>query len=1053
MSSDVQKYCTIIKDKYKHQPIIPTDWPPRIGKDFFGRLTLIETRDASLKTCQQKAWYMLRGQVDKITEDIDDNAEISIQDIFKPRDNDGQSLRVAIDGPPGIGKTSLCHKVLNMWANGEIEHIQYDLMLYCPLRNDKVAQANSLEDLCLYRSPIVSNVIKWITATEGEGLLIIFDGWDELSTDLRKSSLATYIIRREMLDKCSVIVTSRSYATSSLIEIAPVIRCIEVMGFSKKEVVEVVEGILEKEPNMATELIEELEMREDIKSLCYIPLICSLVILVYRKSDGYLPATLTELYENFILQTIRRHVKLETTHNIEPRHLNSLVDLPPTLATHFKEMCKFAYVNLSEENPIMSFNSGNVCQSLDQSMKEDFLGLMTVFTVYDEEMYQFLHLTIQEFLAAWWIAKHEKSEVVFIEHFDDDHFRMCLRFVAGLTHLEQESYQQFFNKKIVPCRMIPLFGSKVYSYFHFCQNSELFNFIKLDILLLHLLHESQNTQLCEGLSQSMKKQSLCLKVYGEDLCLSLFDFLCFSHFLNKSNETWNYLDMGRIRHEAINIFANALSQNNHVQCKRLKAEMIISETNIKSVTALFQSSFCHNLQECYIGLDIFEPPQYLPNAIPCILLQLIKLQHLERLHFTIGSDMMDTKQNVLLELEESLCNNTTLHELVIKLPLCIPNTISIGIINCVIKGVTKNKSIQSFSLNCDRGIFGMSTENTIEDKVIENLLKENCTLKALALNLPDEIIPPIDILEVTTPLKALKIGQSHQLTTLLPQHIKGLHCLIHKNRTHPFFPLLLVPQYTLSYLFQSNCNLQQLEITLDRAETVIELFTILQSNTTLKVLTVCIKENSIFETMGPSLQDMLGLNQTIEYLQVRPFIPICYLSFLTAGLVCNTTLKGLDVFIPLSDTNPELKALLNVISGKNKLTELKVDFILNQPCVTQRKTQLFYENGLPLITDMLRSHKTIDLLDITTVYVVDDLDEAICPSRAKLSLELWTIVFFHSTLQYIGIHAVFNNNLKCALALTHKYMKENEPQRTPPIINLNFSMHSIFHNLHPSLDL
>ena len=208
------------------------------------------------------------------------------------------------------------------------------------------------------------------------------------------------------------------------------------MGFSKKEVVEVVEGILEKEPNMATELIEELEMREDIKSLCYIPLICSLVILVYRKSDGYLPATLTELYENFILQTIRRHVKLETTHNIEPRHLNGLVDLPTTLATHFKEMCKFAYVNLSEQTPIMSFNSGNVCQSLDQSMKEDFLGLMTVFTVYDEEMYQFLHLTIQEFLAAWWIAKHEKSEVVFIEHFDDDHFRMCLRFVVLFTEIE-----------------------------------------------------------------------------------------------------------------------------------------------------------------------------------------------------------------------------------------------------------------------------------------------------------------------------------------------------------------------------------------------------------------------------------------------------------------------------------------------------------------------------------------------------------------------------------------------------------------------------------------
>ena len=903
----------------------------------------------------------------------------------------------------------------------------------------------------------MSSVVKWITATEGEGLLIIFDGWDELSTGLRKSSLATYIIRREMLDKCSVIVTSRSYATSSLIEILPVIRRIEVMGFSQVEIDIVVRGILEEKPNMATELIEELEIREDIKSLCYIPLICSIVILVYRKSDGYLPTTLTELYENYILQTIRRHVKLETTHNIEPRHLNGLVDLPPTLATPFKEMCKFAYVNLSEQTPIMSFNSGNVCQSLDQSMKEDFLGLMTVFTVYDEEMYQFLHLTIQEFLAAWWIAKHEKSEVVFIEHFDDDHFRMCLRFVAGLTHLEQESYQQFITTKLELCNAAPLFGSETYSYFHFCQSSECFNFIKLDILLFHLLHESQNTKLCEVLSQSMKKQSMCLKVRGENLLLPMFDFLCFSQFLNKSNETWNYLDMGRIRHEAVKLFANALVEKKNVQCKRLKAEMLISETNIKSVTALFQSSFCHNLQECYIGLDIFEPPQYLPSAIPCILLQLIKLQHLERLHFTIGSYMMDTKQSVLLELEESLCNNTTLHELVIKLSSCIPNTISIGIINCVIKGVTKNKSIQSFSLHYDRGIFRMSTENTIEDRVIENLLKENCTLKALALNLPDEIIPPINIMEVNTPLKALKTGPSHQLTTLLPQHIKGLHCLIHENYTYPVRPFLLVPQYTLSYLFQSHCDLQQLELTLDRAETVIELFTILQSNATLKVLTVYIKGNSIFETMGPSLQDMLGRNQTIEYLQICPFIPTspCYLSFLTAGLVGNTTLKGLSLFVPLSDTNPELKALLNVISEKEKLTELKVNFLFNQPCLKQSdwKTQLFYEHGLPLITDMLLSHKTIDLLDITCVYLIDCYDDTICRSRAIPSLEFWAVIFLHPTLRYIGINFHLNTNLKCLLALNYDCHKDDQPQRNPPIIILYQSMPSIFQDSYSKLNL
>ena len=79
--------------------------------------------------------------------------------------------------------------------------------------------------------------------------------------------------------------------------------------------------------------------------------------------------------------------------------------------------------------------------------------------MYGEKSYQFLHLSIQEFLAAWWIAKYERTEKVFNDHFNDDHFRMCLRFVAGLTHLKHRDYKQFFNKEVdLQCKRIPQFG-------------------------------------------------------------------------------------------------------------------------------------------------------------------------------------------------------------------------------------------------------------------------------------------------------------------------------------------------------------------------------------------------------------------------------------------------------------------------------------------------------------------------------------------------------------------------------------------------------------------
>ena len=45
LDPDVQRYCDIMIYRYKCQPIVPTDWPPPVGQDFFGRLALLQTQD------------------------------------------------------------------------------------------------------------------------------------------------------------------------------------------------------------------------------------------------------------------------------------------------------------------------------------------------------------------------------------------------------------------------------------------------------------------------------------------------------------------------------------------------------------------------------------------------------------------------------------------------------------------------------------------------------------------------------------------------------------------------------------------------------------------------------------------------------------------------------------------------------------------------------------------------------------------------------------------------------------------------------------------------
>uniref|UniRef100_A0A1X7TCG9 NACHT domain-containing protein n=1 Tax=Amphimedon queenslandica TaxID=400682 RepID=A0A1X7TCG9_AMPQE len=592
-----------MRQHYKHQPIVAMGWPPRIGKDLFGRLALVEKQDSSKQ--KESAWHLLRGQVDK-TVKLTGNEEIRVADVLKPTVS-SPSLRVVIDGPPGIGKTTLCRKLLNMWSNGTLVHQQYDLVLYCPLRNRKIATATTLTDLFVHKLNRYKNVPKWFEDRDGEGLLIIFDGWDELSEQLRQSSLAASIICKEKLDQCSVIVTSRSYASSSLLKIDTLSRHVQVIGFSKKEISTVIIQTLQTDTKLAKELIDEnthplqnqykshfttiqsskdsqlavklinnLKVRNDVQSLCYVPLVCSMVILAYRKEGGHLPTTLTQLYEIFILQTIRRHVEIKPRHDIDPYNLCSLSSLPSQLAKPLQEMCQLAYTNLANTRMIFSFHQ---LQSLSEAVKEDYLGLMTTFTEYDEKKYQFLHLNIQEFLAAWWIAKHEKTEKVFKDHFYDDHFRMCLRFVAGLTHLKHESYQQYFNKQQLDlqCKREPLFGFETCHLSYFYKNPYIkvqeFNHIRSDdfdnfpILLLQLLYESQNATLCQILAQSISNHSLCL----DRVDLSLFDWLCLGYCINNSSTTWNHLHLGNLSNQPLSVFTAGLTNNSlQTQCKRLE---------------------------------------------------------------------------------------------------------------------------------------------------------------------------------------------------------------------------------------------------------------------------------------------------------------------------------------------------------------------------------------------------------------------------------------------------------------------------------------------------
>ena len=390
------------------------------------------------------------------------------------------------------------------------------------------------------------------------------------------------------------------------------------------------------------------------------------------------------------------------------------------------------------------------------------------------------------------------------------------------------------------------------------------------------------------------------------------------------------------------------------------------------------------------------------------------------------------------ELENCIEMNSTLQE--IKIEYIGVSEIASTIIS-VIRGVTRSKTITSLTIDVLA-----PPPPPLPDGVIEQLLKDNNTLQALSLIIPDYLLPSsLNIVEVNTPLTALEIGgwnSSKLMTSLLP-HIKGLHCLI------------LPDPYPPHLLFDSHPSLHTLTLALDTAESAIEVFTILQTNTTLKALSVKIEDERVYtSSMGTSLQDMLTQNQTLKYLEIDSYkdlisridIPISssFLSLLTTGLRHNTSLQQLRVSIPL---NEEIRTFINFISQKNNLTELKVNFKPDQSysnCSYEKKEQimtpLFYEQVLPAVTNMLQSHTTIRLLRIECV---DINKESSQPNWIELVQHLYETIFIHPSLEYIESNTGYTPPLLVDTlkdqkkTLIDRHRKE-QPHKPLPIVNFNF---------------
>ena len=214
-------------------------------------------------------------------------------------------------------------------------------------------------------------------------------------------------------------------------------RHVEILGFTDECKLQFAEKAFEEEPETLARFKNFIFANPVITSLMYMPVNCAIIAQVYKDLHGIaVPKTMTQLYTLLVLVLIRRHLIPTGRWTMKSRVPNNLNALPEDIKTDLMKVSEIAYKGLMKKDVQIMFTDEDIGENfqhlglLNETKEMYILGAVTY--------YSFPHLSVQEFLAAWYVS----NDLSLIRHctssierlvFLDPHLRVFGKFLSSYS--------------------------------------------------------------------------------------------------------------------------------------------------------------------------------------------------------------------------------------------------------------------------------------------------------------------------------------------------------------------------------------------------------------------------------------------------------------------------------------------------------------------------------------------------------------------------------------------------------------------------------------------